>query len=228
MGLTLDDIYLVGDEVRLMGGSRIHMESDVSGISVTDVITLWQDYGDTNDPYITINSSGIGIKGKAGDSVDITVGNMAVVVDDNQIILTDGTTPWDAFGPWIDWGGSLGAQQGAGLTFTIGEASYVPLGKTAIVKVALTFTSTGTAGQPIYIGGFPKTMVTSGSPPCGSAYIFDNGTAYYPGMVTQQGTTTFQFLRTDAPFGGVMGGTDPSIPIVSGDQIGFFAIVELA
>jgi hypothetical protein len=224
-----DYVYLTATEqISAIADDNILLEVTAGAgiVANTGGITLWQDYGDSTDPYIVMNSSGIGIKGFTGEQIDLTVNSMAVIVDDGQVILSDGVNPWDVFGPWISWNPT--ATQGVAVSLTVTDASYIAIGKTAIIKVVATFTSTGTAGQPIVIGGFPLTTINSGAPVCGSGYVLDNGTGAFYSMTAQQfGTTTFSFFTTDAPWGAAFG-TTPNLQMNNNDAFAFFAIVELA
>jgi hypothetical protein len=231
-----NSIYAVGDIVLLDADTIMSLAStsvslEVTGgsgiVAGTGGITLWQDSGDATDPYIVLNSSGIGIKAFTGEAIDLTVNSMALVVDDNQIVLTDGTNPWDVFSAWDAWNPTV--TQGVAVNVTVVDAQYQRVGKRLHFNAAMTCTSSGTAATTIQVGGWPYSLRATGNNFVGNVFIGDvTGTAtFYPGMIQVLNSTTVQFWRSDTNSNTTMG-VSPSIQLQNTDFIYIEGTLELA
>ena len=126
------------------------------------------------------------------------------------------STGWTSYTPTIT--------QGATLSKTVNYAKYKQFGKILYVNIALTITSTGTAGNRIRVS-LPLPIIDSNVTVLGSGYYFDAGTAHYSGTAIIYDVNTVE-LYTHASANAF--GASPGVTAVNNDVIAFNLVYEVA
>jgi hypothetical protein len=128
---------------------------------------------------------------------------------------------WSSYTPTLTQSGAV--------TKTVTYAKYIQIGKTVIVQVFLDVTGTGT-GANVVLVGLPVTAAQNGVKPqeVGTGTVYDlSAVLAYKGQAILQSSTTVQF-RASGTSSGVLGSTDFTAALASGDQISFTAMYEAA
>lgn len=129
-------------------------------------------------------------------------------------------------GAWLDWTPTISQSAAAtGLTYTKNYGRYTKIGRTIIAYFDVTFTSAGTAGQPIFVS-LPVTAAAARG--IGGMTRYDDvsvapnenwgATPQYSAFTT---LVAFSDLRTGASLG-----INPPVTVASGDFFNGFLIYE--
>lgn len=145
---------------------------------------------------------------------------------DGLYFIGDGGT---VYGPLLvatalaDWTPSI--TQSVGVTFTNNYSKYQRIGNVVFVWFNASITSAGTGNNDIIIGGLPINNAAPSGSPIGTAFINDNGTAFYVGatysLSTNQLTIRGHLETNDV-------GSDPNFALASGDDLKVFACYPIA
>ncbi|MCL4295705.1 MAG: hypothetical protein KJ077_08255 [Anaerolineae bacterium] len=141
----------------------------------------------------------------------------------------DGATFTPVYGVWQTWTPTV--VQSGSVTVTVTYARYTVIGKTVLTQVRLAVTGSGTAGNEVRIQGIPAAIAPNrvdGSTAvavCGTAVVYDNGTAFYQGALVAVGAND---LRIICHGEGNRLGADPNFGLASGDVISFQGLWERA
>lgn len=121
------------------------------------------------------------------------------------------------YGTWTPGVSQAGARTVSG---AVGESRV--FGKFAHVKVSVTVTNAGTAGNAIQITGVPAALAAAATGighPIGTMMFFDqSASAFYSGVAVFTSATTIEALR-DGAAGFAVIGVDPSIALAANDII---------
>lgn len=129
---------------------------------------------------------------------------------------------WTSFTPTAD--------QGAGLALTVQHARWAKIGKLAFLKLTLTVTSAGTAGQAIRISDIPAVIAPAytGLPngACGTFMYYDSGGApnTYVGIACLVNATCIQLYTSGVMNTGL--GVAPAITAANGDVVTVSLVYE--
>lgn len=129
--------------------------------------------------------------------------------------------------PWADFVPTL-TQSTTVLSFTIKDARYVVVGKTALVQFSLTITSAGVVGSSILMSGFPSAITpkaTGQLAMIGSGAYARTGGIVYPVVVEANLATRWGFYGGN---GTSYLGINPSFAAADGDVIGASLAYEIA
>lgn len=135
---------------------------------------------------------------------------------ENYILKMGATNPaWAAaassdVGTLTDWTPTI--TQSGDVTKTITYAKYILIGNLCWASATLAVTGSGTGNNAIVIAGFPKTPAANGN--YGTAWINDNGTAYYAGQLIYVGSWQVRAHLEAASIG-----ADPNFALANGDAI---------
>ncbi len=130
---------------------------------------------------------------------------------------------------WQTWTPTV--VQNVAVAVTVTYARYVVLAQTVIVQVRLVVTGAGTAGNDVRIQGIPSAIAPNrvdGSTAvavCGTAVVFDTGTAFYQGALVAVGAND---LRITCHNQTNRLGATPNFALANGDVISFQGAWERA
>lgn len=156
-------------------------------------------------------------------------GALCYVTADHCYYARNDSGAWEVFGylgQLPTW--TPGASQSVSVAATVNYARYQKIGRMVIAQGSLTFTGSGTAGQPVLIG-LPTTAAVAGCD-IGAGHIFNASAGNIGGLCYTAGTTSFGFFDSTALSAGYLGqgGTAFSEGLVNGDATQFFLCYEAA
>lgn len=132
--------------------------------------------------------------------------------------LAFAATAWSTYTPtWT---------QGATISKTVNRAAYIRIGKTVIVTVQLTATSSGTANNIVLVS-LPVTPVAA-QLGTGGFFLDDKSVGFYTGSTTAGASGNANFIIGGGPSTGAIGATGGTFTaaIVSGDELYFGCTYE--
>lgn len=119
---------------------------------------------------------------------------------------------WNAYVPTV--------LQSVAITTSVNACRFSQVGQTVTARGQLTLSSSGTSGQPLAVGlPVPPLDSVSSVQPIGTGYVLCS-TGQVPVICVLAGGTTMSFIRADAVLTNYFG-ADPSIQLVSGNQVNF-------
>lgn len=127
---------------------------------------------------------------------------------------------------WMDWTPTI--TQGVAVAVNITYARYVIIGDTVHMEVLVTFTSAGTAGAVIQIGGIPTAIQsarTGLNAVIGTAIVTDAGVASYHAALVATAAASWKMLNHNS---NNYVGANVAITLGNGDSISFQATYEQA
>jgi hypothetical protein len=127
------------------------------------------------------------------------------------------------FGALTDWTPSI--TQSVSVSKTVTYAKYYTIGPLMYICALMSITGAGTGNNNIFIGNLPAQPASNGV--YGTAWILNNGTAYYhgPAYYTTGAGGAFYFICHLEVAGC---GIDPNFALASSDMIAFCALYPTA
>lgn len=143
-----------------------------------------------------------------------SVRRIAALEAEVERLRTVGETP-----RWVDWTPTV--TQSGSVSVTVSYAKYVAIGETIHLRVLLTVTGSGSAGNAIEVSAPSGMEPAYGGGIIGAGLINDSGTAQYLGVIVWNGSV--MRVRSDAA--GYIG-VNPSFALASSDTISLVATYE--
>lgn len=122
---------------------------------------------------------------------------------------------------------SVIAKQSVTLTLTSSNTRYFSVNKTVFWTASMTFSTGGTASNPITVD-FPITASSGSFRAIGFGFFFDSTNTVNLVTVVKASTTTVQFLADDGTSLTNRLGVNPAFTVVNGDALSFFCVYEAA